>query len=382
MRNIKICHVISSMDKNFGGSAAYVQIVSNELVKYKNISIVTNKTNQPLPLDPKVQIFRASPLFLGLQGYSIELKSILSGIESDIFHGNGLWQFPVHCMAKVAQKTNVPYIISPHGMLEPWALNAGKLKKKIALWVFQFSDLELAACIHTTAQQEADNVRKLGFKNPIAVIPNGINLSEFSFPIQKQEKAKRTVLFLSRIHPSKGIELLIKAWECLPVSLRNGWQIKIAGNGEQKYITSLQQIIKIKSLENEISIIGPQFGNDKLKTYHEADLFVLPTYSENFGIVVAEALACGIPVITTKNTPWEELNTRNAGWWIEIGVEPLVSALLKAMQLSNVQRQQMGQNGHQLVTENYSIELVTLKMIKLYDWVLGRTEKPSFVRLV
>ena len=381
MGNIQICHVISSIDKNYGGSAAFVQLLSNELVKYKEVSIVTNKSNCPLDINSRVQIFMASSSFRILQGYSDELKSILNCIETDLFHGNGLWQFPVHFMAQVARKKNIPYIISPHGMLEPWALNAGKLKKKMALWSYQNKDLAFATCIHATASKEAENIRSLGVENPIAVIPNGIDLSEFPIPIKKQENSKNTVLFLSRIHPSKGIELLIKAWEYLPVSLRNEWQIKIAGNGETEYIASLQQLISIKRLGNEIYIVGPQYNMDKLKLYQEADLFVLPSYSENFGIVVAEALACCIPVITTKATPWEELNTYNAGWWIEIGIESLAATMLQAIQMNNNERKQMGQNGRQLIAENYSIELVTRKMVELYDWSLEKAKKPSFIHL-
>ena len=381
MRNIQICHVISSIDKNSGGSAVFVQLVSNEQVKNIKVSIVTNKSNCPLDINTGVQIFMASKSFRILQGYSDESKSILNCIETDLFHGNGLWQFPVHTMAKVARKKNIPYIISPHGMIEPWALNAGQLRKKMALWFYQEKDLALAACIHATASKEAKNILSLGFKNPIAVIPNGIDLSEFPCPLNKQENTKSTLLFLSRIHPVKGIELLIKAWEYLPLSLRNEWQIKIAGNGETDYIVSLQQLINSKRLENEIYIVGPQFNMDKLKLYHEADLFVLPSFNENFGIVVAEALACCIPVITTKATPWEELNTYNAGWWIEIGVESLASTMLKAMQMNNADRKQMGQNGRNLIIEKYSIESVVQKLIQLYDWVLGKTVKPSFVYL-
>jgi glycosyltransferase involved in cell wall biosynthesis len=379
MRNIQICHVVSSMDKNFGGCAAYVQLVTNELVKYKNIAIVTNKSNQPLNIDNSVKIFAATASFPKSQGYSNDLKTIMNCIDTELFHGSGIWQFPVHYMAKVARRKRIPYIISPHGMLEPWALNSGSFLKKFALWVYQKSDIVLADCIHATSQQEADHLRGLGFKNPIAVIPNGIDLSEFFPLLQKKEKPKSTILFLSRIHPKKGLELLVEAWEYLPVNLKNEWQIKIAGNGEPDYIASLQKLISSKNLSGEISIIGPQFGNDKLKAYQEADLFVLPTYSENFGIVVAEALACGIPVITTYGAPWEELNTHNAGWWIEIGVESLASTLLKAMQMSNTDRQHMGQNGRKLVKENYSIELITFKLNRLYDWILGKAEKPSFI---
>lgn len=186
-------------------------------------------------------------------------------------------------------------------------------------------------------------------------------------------------MFLSRIHPKKGIEMLIEAWLRLDPRIKTGWQIEIAGNGDPIYIETLQRTIDEKGLRKEIQIIGPQFGEDKLATYQCADLFVLPTYSENFGIVVAEALACGIPVITTKGTPWEALNTRNAGWWIDIGAEPLVKALKQAMKLSEQELQQMGQNGRKLVEENYSIESVASKMVRLYDWILKGGEKPEFV---
>jgi glycosyltransferase involved in cell wall biosynthesis len=379
MRNTQICHVISSMDKNYGGTAAYVQLLSNELVKYKNVSIITKKSNSPLNINKEVNVSMASTFPPFSQIYSCELKYKLNRIKSDLFHGHGLWQYPVHAMARVARNNNIPYIISTHGMLEPWPLNDGKFKKKIALLLYQNHDLAKAACIHATVQTEADNIRKLGFENPIAIIPIGIDLSEFSCPLQKQKKIKYTLLFLSVIQPKKGLELLIEAWENLPVGLRDKWQIKIAGNGKPKYINELQQLIEKKRLTSEISIIGPKFGRDKINTYQDADLFVLPTYNENFGIVVAEALACGIPVITTQGTPWEDLNTCNAGWWIEIGTEPLISTLCQAMQLSPAERRKMGQNGRQLVFEKYSVKLVTLKMVELYDWLFERTEKPSFV---
>ncbi len=123
---------------------------------------------------------------------------------------------------------------------------------------------------------------------------------------------QKTLLFLSRIHHKKGIELLLEAWQRIGKQLRSNWKINIAGNGESNYINNINQLITKKNLVGEIEIIGPKFGEDKIRTYRQADLFVLPTYSENFGIVVAEALAYGIPVITTKGTPWEELNTRQS----------------------------------------------------------------------
>jgi glycosyltransferase involved in cell wall biosynthesis len=378
---LKILHTISSIDKNSGGTSTYLQLLANELAKHISLEVATMQTDNPLSLANGVKLFFANQSARGFPGNSKDLKQYLNKIEANIFHGNGMWQYPVHAMAKSAQKRNIPYIISPHGMLEPWALNTGKWKKKLALVLFQRKDLENAVCVHATARSEAENIRQLGFKNPIAVIPNGIDIKEFPLKNGKRKKEKQTILFLSRIHPKKGIELLIEAWQKLDETVKVNWQIEIAGNGDSSYIESLQRIITAKDLEKEIRIIGPQFGEAKLKAYQQADLFVLPTYSENFGIVVAEALACGVPVITTKGAPWEELNTWKAGWWIDIGVESLTKALKQAMQLNDTERQQMGMNGRILVEENYSIESVAQKMIELYHWILKDGEKPEFVYL-
>ena len=139
--------------------------------------------------------------------------------------------------------------------------------------------------------------------------------------------APKKILFLSRIHIKKGIENLIEAWSQIEINLRKNWIIEIVGNGEEAYIEVLQQKIMKHNLQEQIIIKPPVFGKDKIKLFREVSLFVLPTFSENFGIVVAESLASYTPVITTKGTPWEELNTCHAGWWIDIGVEPLKKAL-------------------------------------------------------
>jgi len=376
---MKVCHTIISIDKESGGTSTYLQLLANELVSNIDIDIVTNRSKNPLLFDKNVNIHFVENYDLFNKIYVNKIKRKLLIKDFDIFHGNGLWQYPVHRMAQFARKRNIPYILSPHGMLEPWALNSHRLKKQIGLFLFQFKDLEKATCLHATSFMEAENIRKLGFKNPIAIIPNGIDLTEFKLPGLKEANESRTLLFLSRIHPKKGIEILIEAWSLIDTSIRKSWQVKIAGNGEPQYLASLKKLIEDKGLENEILIIGAKFGKEKLSTYQQADLFVLPTYSENFGIVIAEALACGVPVITTKGTPWEELLTYNAGWWINIGVGSLVNTLNIALNLTSDELKSMGLNGHRLVEENYSIVSVSKKMLELYEYILNDTSLPAFI---
>jgi len=373
-----ILHLVSSIDLSTGGPSKSVSdLALNQSQIGHKVAIFTKATPSPyLKKSPNPNL---KLNFIENKSFKQALNEYLKNNQVGLLHGHGIWQMPVHHMSHLARMKNIPYIITPRGMLEPWALNAGKWKKKLALILYQRQDLAKATCIHATAQMEAENIRNLGFKNPIAVIPNGINISEFPLKPQVAKKEKLTILFLSRIHPNKGIELLVEAWQQLDKTLRQNWRVEIAGNGEERYITSLQNLIDVKGLINEIKIIDPQFGEAKLAAYHRADLFVLPTYSENFGIVVAEALACGVPVITTKGTPWEELNTCNAGWWTNIGVQPLVEVLQEALQLPEEQRIQMGLNGRKLVEEKYSIEAVAQQMIQLYKWILHGGEKPDFI---
>lgn len=369
---MKVVHCISTIDKNSGGTSIYMKLLIESLDGKIEQVLITEISENNLKIDSSANL-----IFLSKK----EINKGFSKLDANLFHGNGLWQFPVHYMAKNALKKNIPYIISTHGMLEPWSLGQSKLKKKLAMLLFQHKDLKKATCLHATGQMEVDSIRKLGYTNPIANIPNGIQIKDFPQKTYLKKNSKRKILFLSRIHPKKGIELLITAWKSIDSNLKKDWCIDIAGNGEQSYLDTLNQIIEREGLSQEIKIIGPKFGQDKIETYHSADVFVLPTHSENFGIVVAEALSCGVPVITTKGTPWSDIEINNAGKWIDIGEEPLKIAMQELMLKSDAERESMGNNGRKLVEGHYSIESVALKMVELYKWIINSGEKPSFVYL-
>lgn len=370
---MKVNQVISNIDKNSGGTSTYVQGLSKFLSKRNlNLTISTRTTKYPLNFENEIKLN-----FFDDKKTKLNFKKKLN---FDIFHINGLWELFVHKMVLLAKKEKIPYIVSPHGMLEQWSLNQGKFKKKIALFLYQRRDLSESDCIHVTAVSEMESVRRLGLMNPIAIIPNGIDISNFPKGMHKSTGDKKTLLFLSRIHPKKGIESLIEAWAELNHPKKANWQIKIVGNGTNAYIRNLKNMILAKNLLDSVIILPPIFDTEKkIEVFRKADVFVLPTFSENFGIVIAEALASYTPVITTKGTPWEDLISKNCGWWIDTGVTPLRNTLLEVLNTDIEVLNLMGENGRKLIEEEYSIEVIAGKTLKMYDWVMNKCNKPNFI---
>lgn len=382
MNKIKIAHCIYSIDKMNGGPSRSVPLLCKALSEIDvNVELITYdspSSNKDIIKDSSVIIsYVQKEKYLPMLYRNFWHK--LHSTNCQILHGHNLWLPFNHWMAKYAQKNNIPYILTPRGCLEPWCLNNKRLKKHISLSLYQRKDIDLATCICATGDIEAENIRKLGFKNPIAVIPNGIDINAYPYYQKREKTSNKQVLFLSRLHPKKGIELLIEAWNRINKRRNIDWKLIIVGNGENEYVSNLKKIIHIKNLENSVSILPPAFGVDKIKMYHNSDLFILPTYSENFGMVIAEAMSCGTPVITTKNTPWEILEVTNSGWWIDLSIESIQQTIEKAISLDHKDLIKMGENGRKCIVDNFSLESTSKKTKELYSWVLGETSMPSFV---
>lgn len=319
-------------------------------------------------------------LRLGLPVRS-ELARLARAQTPALFHNHGLWAPANHWAAGEARRHGIPLILQPRGMLEPWALNHKALKKQFAMALFQRRDLESAKLFVATAPMEYESIRGFGLRQPVAVIPNGVLFRSVGRPIDVcrefvPKTPDRTALFLSRVHPKKGLFNLLNAWAVVEP---HGWRLQIAGPDEGGHLAEVMALARDLGIDPFVEYLGPLDGEAKSQAYFGADLFVLPTFSENFGVVVAEAMAHGVPVITTRGAPWADLETHDCGWWVDIGVDPLVQALRSAMALSDDGRREMGARGRDYV-RRFNWDDIARQTINVYRWVLGQGPKPDCVR--
>jgi glycosyltransferase involved in cell wall biosynthesis len=287
--------------------------------------------------------------------------------KPDILHDNGIWLPHNHRLAALAKRLSIPRIVSIRGMLEPWALNHKKWKKTIAWSVYQRRDLTGANCHHATAKGEARNVQRLGFDVPVCMIPNGVDLPEVN-PISSHRGPTRggwkTVLFMGRLYPVKGLPMLIEAWAQVRP---NGWKLSIAGPDEAGHRRQLERSISAAGLEEIVAFVGRRDGRAKQAAFSEADLFVLPSHSESFGMAIAEALAHSLPVLTTTATPWSMLQDYDCGWCVEPTVACLAEGLREATSCDPETLRLMGERGRAFVAEEFAWTHVARQFVETYQ---------------
>lgn len=289
------------------------------------------------------------------------------GIRPDVIHDHGVWLPSNHGVARGARRLNRPRVVSPRGMLEPWALRHRRWKKKMAWWLYQRADLQSAAVLHATAEAEAAQFRQLGLHPPIRIIANGIALPEHA-PDKRKPDGRRTALFLGRLHRKKGLPLLVEAWARVKPP---GWRMRVVGPDEDGHRAEIAALVAAAGLGEIWEMPGPVNDADKWRCYAEADLFLLPSHSENFGMAVAEAMAAGLPVITTRACPWEGVRTRRCGWWVEPAAESLAAALREACALPGSELASMGERGREWMRSDFSWSKVAEEMASLYESLPG-----------
>ena len=366
---MKIAHSLESTDIAWGGPARSVpQLALYQMKLGHQVSLYTQR---PRPLygnedDSVNQLLSVTDDYL--------IRNLMrTGCTFDLLHDHGVW-LPFHLsIANFCRKHTIPRLVSPRGMLEPWALQYKKWKKRIAWILFQQRILRNASALHATSTSEAEQFRKLGMSQPIFVIPNGLILPEPTGRIAPVANTTRCAVFLGRIHPVKGISLLAHAWNKLRPS---GWRMRVIGPDEANHRQELVKLVKDLGLAEQWTFEPALDGHEKWKALQSSDLFVLPSYSENFGISVAEAMGCGLPVITTRGTPWKVLEEKECGWWVPADPHSLMIALKDATSRTPHSLQQMGERGRRVVEERFSWNEIASAMVEGYEWLLNKGKPP------
>src|SRR6056297_3193781 len=309
-------------------------------------------------------------------GYAPDMGRTLARLSPSVIDVQGLWTYPSLANLRHHRRHGTPYLVTPHGMLDPWARARSAWKKRaVRLW-FEDAHLAGAACLRATAKMEAEHFRSFGLKKPIAIVPNGVEIPNLA-SLPRPGGDRRRALFLSRIHPKKGLPVLLDAWAAIEAQ-RPDWELVIAGPEEVGHTAEMQALARRLGLQRVVWHDAVQ-GAEKSALYRSADLFVLPTHAENFCLVVAEALAHEVPVITTRNAPWQGLTEHGCGWWIPLDEARLHEVIVQATAQPREALQEMGARGRTWVSRDFGWDGIAREMLSVYDWVAGTGLRPECV---
>ena len=316
-------------------------------------------------------------------GYNPKFKRALETIDSDLFHIHSVFSYSTTIAMRIAEKRGLPFIVSPRGSLLESAMSSSskRLKHVFNEWVL-FPDMKKATAIHATSEEEMSDLFRLGIKRPVILIPNSIQLPEV--PQCHRPQSRFRVGVCGRINPIKNIDGILRAWAKAGMSGSDAELVIIGGAVLEKEVAYQN---KLHKLEHEMGIdnivwTGPAYGKDKQEIFETLSVLILASHSENFGMVVPEALSMGIPVIASASTPWRVLEQTNSGWWIDNTDDSISRAMAKVYEIYRNNRKAlegMGQNGVRLVKDTFSQESVASKWKEVYDWILSGSPKPVFV---
>ncbi|MCO5068983.1 MAG: glycosyltransferase [Kiritimatiellae bacterium] len=385
---MNVAYVLSSLSRSNGGVSESVRRLAQNVgqldgVRASAFGLEDEHTSEDLPLWAPVPT-RAFPI-RGPRalGFAPGLDRALEADAVDVLHTAGLWMYPSIAARKWKRKTSRPYIVSPHGMLDPWALRNSGWKKKIAERAYERAHLEGAACLHALCESEASSLRAFGLRNPICVLPNGVDLPDVSRPPAPAPWSARfstdlpVMLFLGRLHPKKGLTPLLRAWATIRDS---GWRLAIAGWDQGGHRAELEKLARELRVDEQILFLGPLHGAQKEAAYRSASAFILPSFSEGLPMAILEAWAYGVPVLMTEACNLPEGFAADAAWLVHTEERELARELQSFFSMSVEDRRAMGQRARDLAAGTFEWPRIATEMAAVYRWAIGSGEKPACIR--
>ena len=375
--------VVSRVDPKFGGISALIPRLSkgaNAAGTQVTIAGFCGPDEDTHELDGQGVPFSIFPLGRMCWHRDRLLRERFSKLlqSADGLHIHGIWD--EHCCASgsLARSSGKPYIVSVHGMLERWAVEHKWLKKRLYSLLIERPNLRDAACLHALTRAELEDYRRYGLKNPVAIIPNGVDVPPVANPeiflqANPQLRGKRLVVFLSRIHYKKGLDILCKAWCNLHRKFVDA-HLVLAGPDVENTRSAVQACIHELGIDASVSFTGMLRDGMKWSALAAAELFVLPSYSEGFSVAVLEAMGMGVPVVISRPCNFPEVENEGCGFVIDANAAELQDALSHLLNASHSDLMQMGERGRQLVAARYTWSVIGRQISALYDWVLGGPE--------
>jgi len=318
-------------------------------------------------------------------GYAPGLRSELRRSNLDLVHTQGLWMYPSAACVAWSKSATKPHLVTPHGMLDPWALRRSRWKKHLAGLLFENAHLRKAACLHALTPAEAQGFRSYGLRNPICIVPNGIDVPD-STPSQAPpwegqiEHGSKVLLYLGRLHPKKNLPALLRAWQRVRRHKSAcDWNLVIAGWDQQGHEAELRRLASELGIADQVHFVGACYGETKSAAYYHADSFVLPSLSEGLPMVILEAWAHGLPVLMTKECNLPEGFEHGAAIAIEPESDSITAGLEMLFEMKERDLAQMGARGRRLVAERFAWPAIAAQMRSVYQWVLGGGPPPACV---
>jgi len=381
---MKVAIVTAHMSRAAGGVAECVKGLAQGLAEQRVDARIVGVADDQYPEDAKQWGDSADPhLALGPRafGWAPSMRNGLTAFEPDVTDAQGLWMYPSLANLRHAKMKGRPYVVTPHGMLDPWAVGRARWKKRLVATWFERAHLERAACIRAIAPAEVRAIRAFGLRNPVALVPNGVDLPIDTPAPAPAPSEPRTLLFLGRIDPKKGVAELLRAWAAVEAEARaSGWRLQVTGWGHPKYVTRMQALVRELELSPETFVwTGPRYGEAKAACYRDASAFVLPSASEGLPMAVLEAWSYRLPALLTDACNLPSGFEVGAARRIEPTPASIANGIRDLMRAGAATRSTMGTAGRRLVETQFTWPIVAAEMLDTYRWVTANGPRPSCV---